>query len=97
VVRKDLRRLQPLCEVVQWLLPRGLMGADLLQTYFSRWVQTLRQWEMTMWMYLRPSCPDHFFSEELGDMEINTQICWVLAHGVILNLGPSLGPLREGV
>jgi hypothetical protein len=70
------------------------MGADLLQTYFSRWVQTLRQREMTMWMYLGPSCPDHSFSEELGDMEINTQICWVLAHGVVLNLGRSLGPLR---
>jgi hypothetical protein len=50
-----------------------------------------------MWMYPGPSCPDRQFYEELGDVEINTQIHRVLAHGV--NLDPGAGPttLREGV
>jgi hypothetical protein len=52
---------------------------------------------MTMWLYLGLSCPDHPFSNELGDMKINTQKHSVLAHGVILNLGPNPTPLREGV
>jgi hypothetical protein len=29
VIKKDHHRLQPLCEVIQWLLCRGLMGMDL--------------------------------------------------------------------
>jgi hypothetical protein len=96
VVKKDLRMLQPLCEAVQRLLHGGLMGADLLRTFFSHWIQPLYQQEMTMWMYLGPSCPDRPFSE-LGDTEINTRIHGVLAHGAVLNLGPGLVPLREGV
>jgi hypothetical protein len=43
-----------------------------------------------------PSCPDHPFSTELGDTEINTQIRGVLAHEVNLNLGSGSVPLREG-
>jgi hypothetical protein len=68
--------------------------ADLLWTFFSHHVHPLRQREMTMQTYPVPSCP---FSKELSDMEINTQICGVLAHGVILNLGTSPIPLREGI
>jgi hypothetical protein len=48
-------------------------------------------------MYLGPSSPDRPFSKELGDMEINTPICGVLAHGVILNLGTGSTPLRDRV
>jgi hypothetical protein len=73
------------------------MGMDLLRTFFSHWVQPLYQREMTKWMYSGSSCPDHPFSEELGDTEINTQICTVLAHGDILNLGTDPSSLREGV
>jgi hypothetical protein len=50
---------------------------------------------MTMWMYLRPSCPDHPFSTELSDTEINTRIRRVLAHGDDLTLGSGPIPLRE--
>jgi hypothetical protein len=57
------------------------MGADLLRTFFSCRVRSLRQWETTMWRYPGPSCPDRPFSKELGDMEINTQSHMVLAHG----------------
>jgi hypothetical protein len=64
VVKKDLRRLQPLCEVVQWLLHGGVICTDLLWTFFSHRVQPLYQWEMTMWMCPGTSCPDHPFSEE---------------------------------
>jgi hypothetical protein len=39
-----------------------------------------------------PSCPDHPFSVELGDTEINTQIRGVLAHGAKLNFGS--GPIH---
>jgi hypothetical protein len=49
---------------------------------------------MTMWMYQEPSFP---FSEELGDVEINTCIHMVLAHGVNLNLGTGPTLLRKGV
>jgi hypothetical protein len=97
VPKNDLHWLQPLCEVVQQLLCEGLMGVDLLQTFFTCRVQMLHQREMIMWIYPRPSCPDRLFSEELGNTEINTWINRVLAHGVDLNLGTSPNPLREGV
>jgi hypothetical protein len=35
VAQRDLRRLQALCEVIQQLLWRGLMGMTLLHTFFS--------------------------------------------------------------
>jgi hypothetical protein len=50
-----------------------------------------------MWMYPGPCCPDHPFSIELDDTEINTWIRGVLAHGADLNLGSSLIHLRERV
>jgi hypothetical protein len=61
---------QPLREVVQQLLHGGLMGIDLLSTFFSHRVQPLRRQETIMWMYPGPSCPDQPFSEELGDTDI---------------------------
>jgi hypothetical protein len=50
-----------------------------------------------MWTYLGPSCPDHSFSVELDDTEINTWIRGILVYGVNQNSGPSPIPLREGV
>jgi hypothetical protein len=50
------------------------MGADLLWTFASRRIRPLQLREMTTWMYLRPSCPDHSFFAELDDAEINTRI-----------------------
>jgi hypothetical protein len=50
-----------------------------------------------MRMYQGPSCPDHPFSVELGDTEINTRIWGILAHGAVMNIGSSLVPLTEGV
>jgi hypothetical protein len=50
-----------------------------------------------MWMYSRPSCPDHPFSTEMGDTEISIQIQGVIAHGADLNIGSGPVPLREGV
>jgi hypothetical protein len=50
-----------------------------------------------MWMYLGPSCPDHPFSVELDDVEINTWIQGFLPHGADQNSGTGLVPLREGV
>jgi hypothetical protein len=61
------------------------MGGDLLQTFFSHHVQLLHQQEMTMWVYLGPSCPDRPFIVELGDTEINTR---VREGGVSLFMGP---------
>jgi hypothetical protein len=63
------------------------MGVHLLQTYFGHRIQLLHQQATKMWLYPRPSYHDHPFSEELGDVEINTQIHKVLAHGVDQNLG----------
>jgi hypothetical protein len=45
-----------------------------------------------MWMYPGSSCPDCPFSEELGNMEINTWIRGVIAHGAALNLGTGPPP-----
>jgi hypothetical protein len=39
----DLHRLQPLLEIIRGLLQRGLMGAEIMQTFFSRSVQPLHQ------------------------------------------------------
>jgi hypothetical protein len=83
VAQKDLRRLQPLWEVIRKFLKEGLMGAELLQTFFSHRVQLLHWREVTKWMYPRPNCPGRSFSVELSDIEINTQIQGVLAHGLI--------------
>jgi hypothetical protein len=47
-----------------------------------------------MWMYPRPSYPNHPSSEELGDAEINTQIHRVLAHVVDLSPGAAPTPKR---
>jgi hypothetical protein len=74
VAQKDLRMLQSLCEVIQWLIRGGLMGVDLLWTFVSCRVQPLHQREITMWMYLGPSCLVRPFSVELDDTEINTRI-----------------------
>jgi hypothetical protein len=92
VARRDLSRLQPLREIIQQLMHGGLTGADLLRTLFSHRVQPIRQWVTTMWMYPRPSCPDRPFSEELGDVEINTKIHSALAPGDDLNPGVSPPP-----
>jgi hypothetical protein len=83
VAQKDLRRLQPQRDVIQWLLRGGWTGADLMWTFVSHLVQPLRQREMTMWMYLGSSCPDRPFSVELGDTEINTWIRGSLLTGPI--------------
>jgi hypothetical protein len=53
----DLHRLQPLLEIVRGLLQRGLMGAKILRTFFSRGVRSVRQQEVTMQMSPRPCCP----------------------------------------
>jgi hypothetical protein len=73
------------------------MGVHILRTFFSHWIQPLHQRATKMWFYLGPSCPDRPFSEELGDVEINTWIHKVLAHGADLNLEVGLAPLREGI
>jgi hypothetical protein len=91
--RRDLCSLQPLREVVQQLWFKGLMGADLLWTFFSYRVQPLRQRVMTMWMYPGPCCPDRPFSKELGDIDINTHIHRVFAHEV--DLSPVVSPAHK--
>jgi hypothetical protein len=97
VAQMDLRRLQPLREVIGRSLQGGLTGMEILQTFFNRRIQPLRRQEVTMWMHPGPSCHDRPFSVELGDTEINTRIRRVLAHGADLNLGSGSIPLRERV
>jgi hypothetical protein len=48
-------------------------------------------------MYTGASCPYRPFSNELGDVEINTRIYKVQAHGADLNPMVSPAPFREGV
>jgi hypothetical protein len=43
------------------------------------------------------SYPNHPFSEELGDIDINTWVRGVLAFGANLNLGSGPVPLWDGV
>jgi hypothetical protein len=68
-----------------------------VQTFVRCHIQPLHQWEMTMWMYPGPSCPNRPFNVELYVTEISTQIQGVLAHRAnqIFCSGPV--PLREGV
>jgi hypothetical protein len=73
------------------------MGVDLLRTFISRRIQPFQRWEMTMWMYPAPSCPDRSFSAELDDAEINAWIWGILVHGANQNPGSSMIPLRGGV
>jgi hypothetical protein len=54
---------------------------NILHAFFSNWIQPLHLWAITMSIYPGPSCPDHPFSEELDDAEVNTRIHMVLAHG----------------
>jgi hypothetical protein len=50
-----------------------------------------------MWMYPEPSCPDRPFYKELGDIDINTWIHRVFAHGDDPNPRAGPTPLRGGV
>jgi hypothetical protein len=43
VAWRDIRRLQPLREVVQQLQQAGLLGADLLRTFVSLHIQPLQR------------------------------------------------------
>jgi hypothetical protein len=52
---------------------------------------------MTMCMYPGPSCPDHSFSTELDNTEIDARIQGILVHGANQNASPSLIPLRGAV
>jgi hypothetical protein len=70
------------------------MGVHLMQTFFSRWVQPLRQQATTKWLYPGPSCPNYPFSDELGDAEVNTRIHKVLAHRADLNPGADPSPIH---
>jgi hypothetical protein len=45
VAQADLHRLQPLLEIVQGLLQRGLTGVEILRTFLSHGVQSIRQRE----------------------------------------------------
>jgi hypothetical protein len=63
----------------------------------SNTYDVFRQQMTKMWLYLGPSDPDHSFSEELSDGEINTRILKVLDHGVNLNSGASPDSFRERV
>jgi hypothetical protein len=97
VAQRDIRKLWLLHDVVQRLLRDGLMGVDLLRTLVSHRVQPLWQWEVTMWRYPGPSCPDHFFLAKLADVEIDTRVRRVIALEVHQSSNPYLIPLREGV
>jgi hypothetical protein len=82
VAKKDARKLQPMRDILQSLLRDGLMGVDLLHTFIGRHVQPLRWLEVTMWRYSGLSCPDHPFSAELVNAEVDSQVRRILALGV---------------
>jgi hypothetical protein len=73
------------------------MGVDLLRTFVSSHILPLRLWEMTMWRYPGPGCPDHSFQAGLGDTEIDTCIQGILALKVNRQTGLGLVSLREAV
>jgi hypothetical protein len=43
VARTNFQRLQPLLEIIWGLLQRGLMGEEIMWTFFSHGVQPFRQ------------------------------------------------------
>jgi hypothetical protein len=97
VARKDLSKLQPLCENLQQLCQEGLTKMHLLRTFFSCQIHPLRRRSTKMWTYPGLSCPDCPSSEELSAAEVEAQIHKVLDLGVNLNPGPDPVPLRRGI
>jgi hypothetical protein len=91
VARKDLGKLQPLCENLQQLHQEGLTRMHLLQTFFGCWIKQLRQQRTKMWKYLGPSYPDCSSSEELTVAKVEAQIHKVL--DLRVNLNPSSSPV----
>jgi hypothetical protein len=78
VAQQCIHKLQPLRDIVWQLLRGGLTGMDLLWTFISHRTQPLRWWEMPIWIYPGPSCPDRSFSVELGNAEIDVRIGRIL-------------------
>jgi hypothetical protein len=96
VAKKDLRKLQPMLDILKSLIRGGLTGADLLHTFVSHRVQLLRRWEMTPWRYLGHGCPNRSLQAELEDAEVDTHVWWILALVVNQRTIPSLISMREG-
>jgi hypothetical protein len=95
VAKNDTHKLQPMRDVLQSLLRDGLTGVDLLHTFVDRHVQPLRWREVTMWSYPGPSCPNHSFSAELVDEEVDTRVQRILVLRVNQHSSPV--PLWDGV
>jgi hypothetical protein len=88
VARKDLDKMQSLCENLQQLRQEGLTGMHLLWTFFSCWIQPLQRQRTKMWVYPWSSCPDCPTSEELSPVEVEAQIHKVMDLEVNLNPDP---------
>jgi hypothetical protein len=97
VARKDLDKMQSLCENLQQLRQEGLTGMHLLWTFFSCWIQPLQRQRTKMWVYPGSSCPDCPTSEELSPVEVEAQIHKVMDLEVNLNPDPYLVHLRRGI
>jgi hypothetical protein len=97
VAKKDLGKLHPLREKLQWLRQDGLTEMHLLRTFFSHRIQPLRRRRTKLWTYLGPYCPDRPSSEELSVAEVEPRIHKVLDLGVNLTPGADPVPLRRGI
>jgi hypothetical protein len=78
VVWANLHRLQPLLEIVQGLLQRGLMGEEILWTFSNCGVQPLCQQEVNVRVFLGPSCPIRPSFMKLGSAKKNTRVWGLL-------------------
>jgi hypothetical protein len=96
-VRKDLNKIQPLCEYLQQLWHKGLIGTHLLQTFFSHRIQLLQMQKMKMWAYPGPNCLDRLYPKELSTTEVETWIRKVLDSSVILSPGSGPDPFQRGI
>jgi hypothetical protein len=94
---KDLNKIQPLCEHLQWLWQVGLIGIPILRMFFSRRIQPLRMWRAKTWVYPRSSYLDRPSPEELSVVEVETRICKVLDSTVIASHDASPDPIRRWI
>jgi hypothetical protein len=97
VAKKDIHKLWPMLDVLKSLLRDGLLGADIFRTFLSHRLQPLRWWEMMMWRYPGPGCPNYSFSTELMDTNVDAQVRKLLALRARRSSAPSPASLREGV
>jgi hypothetical protein len=93
----DAREQRPLVLMLDhfmMLLPEGLIGEVILQTFFGQRIQPLRVSTYTMWLYAMSVDPTCESAEEMTNTEVDACIKRVIEVGVMADISPHLAPLH---